>query len=434
MRKMSAGLLLLTAAATVGLAAVVATDVAPPARAQEPIKHQADEKHGDMFRSTQKPKTITVGDPRLRVDRVRYTPEKQAVALEQGEPGNTLVLIEGDIVLGTEEELEKQALGALALQAKAINPDDPNLGLDATARETIRKLQALAPADERGAVAAKQVLVSQLLGQAVNLGQRATGDKEHLRGIAEATRQLSREIEEDRPRARAIPLPGAEEIDDTGLQRSVVVSEVGGFKWPDGVIPYQFHSSFPAGQRQSVLDAIAHWHSKTNRIKLIEKEKVQDTRRYQNWIVFVPAQGCAARVGRRPTPGAQAVQLASGCLTPQAIHEIGHIVGMWHEQSRNDRDRFLRVLSQNIDPGTLFNFDMVLQNGIDVGPFDFNSIMLYPPLSFTSNGQPSMQGLTAGTGDFGIFTPGVGGRTQGLSPGDIEGVEFLYPVPAPANP
>ena len=33
------------------------------------------------------------------------------------------------------------------------------------------------------------------------------------------------------------------------------------------------------------------------------------------------------------------------------LHEVLHVLGMWHEQSRYDRDQYVRILWQNIAQG-----------------------------------------------------------------------------------
>ena len=40
-----------------------------------------------------------------------------------------------------------------------------------------------------------------------------------------------------------------------------------------------------------------------------------------------------------------------GCLRQDIImHEFMHALGLWHEQSRPDRDQFVRILWENIIP------------------------------------------------------------------------------------
>lgn len=72
------------------------------------------------------------------------------------------------------------------------------------------------------------------------------------------------------------------------------------------------------------------------------------------------------------------------------IHEILHALGLFHEQSRPDRDVYVDVNYANISGNNALNFDRVTQNFITIGTFDFNSIMLYDSYAFSVNGQPTL--------------------------------------------
>ena len=58
--------------------------------------------------------------------------------------------------------------------------------------------------------------------------------------------------------------------------------------------------------------------------------------------------------------------------------------GFWHEQSRTDRDKFIRVLTQNIKPGMGRNFDKLMPTQIDImgTPYDACSVMHYGQSAF----------------------------------------------------
>ena len=66
-------------------------------------------------------------------------------------------------------------------------------------------------------------------------------------------------------------------------------------------------------------------------------------------------RSCNADVGRRG--GRQIVSLGEGCLhTSVVVHEIGHVVGFWHEQNRPDRDNHVEIFTDNIMDRKLFVF------------------------------------------------------------------------------
>ena len=57
--------------------------------------------------------------------------------------------------------------------------------------------------------------------------------------------------------------------------------------------------------------------------------------------------------------GRQQVSLGNGCgTTGVAIHEMMHALGFFHEQSRRDRDGYIRIEWNNI-PGRKYSFQQL---------------------------------------------------------------------------
>ena len=182
------------------------------------------------------------------------------------------------------------------------------------------------------------------------------------------------------------------------------------FRWPGGIVPFTIDPALPNKER--VNDAIAHCDEHTG-IRLVARTNEQ------NFVTFRPGDGCSSSVGMRG--GQQFIRLASGCDKGNTIHEIGHAVGLWHEQSREDRDQFIRILFQNIEAGSEHNFDQHITDGDDVGAYDFGSIMHYDEFAFSKNNQPTIETLNGES---------IGQR-NGLSDGDIQAVNFIYPLSIP---
>ena len=177
--------------------------------------------------------------------------------------------------------------------------------------------------------------------------------------------------------------------------------------WPEGVIPYTIDDSLPNPQR--VLDAIEHWNDKST-IRLVERDDDPD------WVNFkVHEERCASAVGRNG--GEQEVYVPEWCSSGGIIHEIGHAVGLFHEQSREDRDSHVNVLFDNIDKRYIYASNQEIRRGDDIGPYDYGSIMHYGGFGFSRNNKPTIKTIPPGL---------VIGQREGLSAGDIDGVAELY--------
>lgn len=61
------------------------------------------------------------------------------------------------------------------------------------------------------------------------------------------------------------------------------------------------------------------------------------------------------------------------------LHEIGHAVGLIHEQNRPDRDQYIRINVQNIQPGLQSQFEKYPESYINTRnvQYDFPSVMHY---------------------------------------------------------
>lgn len=182
-----------------------------------------------------------------------------------------------------------------------------------------------------------------------------------------------------------------------------------GKSWPNGVVVYDFAEDFD--NQDDVLDAMEVWVEKTGGM-ISFKERTNES----DYVEFFKGDGCWSYIGKQG--GKQEISLGSGCYTGQAVHEIGHALGLWHEHTRADRDSFVEIMWCNIDEDSKNNFVKRSSTSDMNGEYDYQSVMHYTEKSFSINGEKTVVSLT----DQDVPTK----RTAELSDGDLGSALCLY--------
>lgn len=184
-------------------------------------------------------------------------------------------------------------------------------------------------------------------------------------------------------------------------------------KWPGGIIFYEFDWSFNLVSRFLLAKAFFQFEKRTC-IRFKKRTKEED------YVVFSSQrQGCSSLIGR--VGGGQVVNLEKKCLRLGTFeHEIMHALGLIHEHSRPDRDKFLKVNYANIRNDDLTNFGKyAYYETEDLGEdFNFASVMLYPNDAFSKNGHNTIEAK----GDSGLKF----GQRRQFSVGDVRQVNKFY--------
>jgi hypothetical protein len=117
---------------------------------------------------------------------------------------------------------------------------------------------------------------------------------------------------------------------------------------------------------------------------------------------------------------------SGSCTVTTILHEMGHVIGLWHEFVRPDRNSYVSVNYNNVIKGSwTSDFAIDTQNLQVLTPYDYASVMQYPPYTLSRNGAPVIETIPAGMplqGAEGV--PGAG--NQDYSAGDKEAIRRLY--------
>ncbi|CAH8590540.1 unnamed protein product [Schistosoma turkestanicum] len=192
--------------------------------------------------------------------------------------------------------------------------------------------------------------------------------------------------------------------------------------WTNGVIPYIIQANFSSETKATIMKAMRHWENYTC-LSFVERQP-----HHRSYIIFTEkACGCCSYVGRRSEDEPQAISIGKNCDKKGiVIHELGHVIGFWHEHTRPDRDEHVDILLDNVVEGQDFNFKKMDPGEVNsLGePYDYSSIMHYAKGTFAkANKDETIRPKAC------CPRPPIGQRIQ-LSPGDIRQTNKLYLCPA----
>ena len=186
-------------------------------------------------------------------------------------------------------------------------------------------------------------------------------------------------------------------------------------RWPKGVIPYQFASHVSSTKRRDTINAMNEW------MKYTPIRFVQRTNQRSYLFIKSDRDGvCSSYVGyvQAYYMGKQDLNLGNGCNYQEALHELGHAMGLYHEHNRADRDSYVSIKWSNVIPEYRYALNKYT-NGQDIGTYDYNSIMHYGAYDVSiDRSQASIIPYYVGLD--------VIGKRQGLSSGDVKSIKKLY--------
>lgn len=208
------------------------------------------------------------------------------------------------------------------------------------------------------------------------------------------------------------------------MQFSVVADDnITSGRWTNGVVPFLIEPEFTFEEETVIINSLNHISSRTN-VCFVRRSGQTSFLRFKKYtIAELGFSGGSSHLGKcNFCVDGQEIKLSS-VSDRIVIHEIGHALGLLHEQSREDRNLFVTIRMANVLPGMEGNFNKSIYTSTDIGAYDFLSIMHYFPTAFGKilNGVEQQTIVKVSNPSDINF-----GRVNVLSAGDISGINSMY--------
>ncbi|MGH9832528.1 MAG: M12 family metallopeptidase [Blastocatellia bacterium] len=196
--------------------------------------------------------------------------------------------------------------------------------------------------------------------------------------------------------------------------------------WPGGIVYYNFDLNVSPANQEIARAAMRVWMNVAN-VTFSHSLPIP----FRGHIHIQDANADSAPVGW--SIGQGVVNIKDWDNLYVVVHELGHVLGLRHEQSRKDRDNFVTINRDNIKDGAGHNFDL-LDSSLKYGPYDFDSVMHYGQCTFSKSDKcPNDPVLPNGGITIKVMSPFAAqwqtkiGQTTHLSYLDGVTMSFLYP-------
>lgn len=176
-------------------------------------------------------------------------------------------------------------------------------------------------------------------------------------------------------------------------------------RWPNATVPYVISELYGSNEKQMILTALYTLDFLTC-IKFVPWDTVMP-----DYLLIWPMEwpsGCWSYVGRKGGKQILSLQppdsVSKRCFISlgKPIHELLHALGVFHEQSRPDRDDHVDIITENIIPKFMNQFSKQAAENVTFPlPYDYKSVMHYGSRFFSYDNfhptiVPKVKGVTIG--------------------------------------
>lgn len=182
--------------------------------------------------------------------------------------------------------------------------------------------------------------------------------------------------------------------------------------WLNNTVPYTFEPDVSLANRTAMINAMGEL-TRVTYIKFIERTTQTD------YVLIQESDVNSSNIGR--VGGEQIINIVSWNFEFVMVHELMHAIGVWHEQSAIDRNKYVFINEVFILPDALHNFD-IHADGFGSRFYDYESVMHYGQWAFSIS--PFLFGFETIITNDSDFQDVIGQREY-ISEQDDSGLDYM---------